>query len=107
MTDIELSAARQTAAEELARIDSALAEQAAAKRQECIAQVRELMRTHGLSMSDIGASKPAAKIKAPASNSAMYRNDDGKTWAGRGKRPTWLRDALSAGKALADFKVAA
>ena len=41
--------------------------------------------------------KPAIVVK--------FRNDAGGTWGGRGKRPTWLRDALNAGKKLEDFAV--
>ena len=43
------------------------------------------------------AAKPAAVIK--------FRNDNGGTWGGRGKRPQWLRDALNEGKQLSDFAV--
>ena len=43
------------------------------------------------------ATKPAAEAK--------FRNEAGQTWGGRGKRPQWLRDALAAGKTLADFAV--
>jgi len=37
----------------------------------------------------------------------MYRSEAGETWAGRGKRPNWLRAELIRGKTLADFKIAA
>lgn len=45
----------------------------------------------------------AAKAKGPAV--VRYRDDSGRTWVGRGKRPQWLRDALAAGKKLEDFAV--
>jgi DNA-binding protein H-NS len=44
-----------------------------------------------------GAAKSAGVVK--------YSNGAGGTWGGRGKRPTWLRDALAAGKQLSDFAV--
>ncbi len=34
-----------------------------------------------------------------------YRSPDGKTWAGRGRRPNWLARALGEGKSLDDFLV--
>ena len=46
----------------------------------------------------------AAKVvKAPVV--VKFRNDSGGTWGGRGKRPQWLRDALTGGKQLSDFLV--
>ena len=54
---------------------------------------------------------PAAPIKRRARKVAKapavvkFRNESGGTWGGRGKRPQWLRDALTAGKTLADFAV--
>ena len=47
--------------------------------------------------------KPAAKA-APAA-SALYRDEEGRTWGGRGKRPRWLHDALASGRKLEDFRV--
>ncbi len=39
--------------------------------------------------------------------SIKYRNseNDQETWTGRGRKPTWLIDALAAGKDLEDFAV--
>lgn len=36
-----------------------------------------------------------------------YSDGLGNTWGGWGKRPTWLRDALAAGRKLEDFQVGA
>ncbi|NLD54070.1 MAG: H-NS histone family protein [Burkholderiaceae bacterium] len=35
---------------------------------------------------------------------AMYRDEHGNTWSGRGRRPGWLKDALASGKTLDDLK---
>jgi DNA-binding protein H-NS len=42
-----------------------------------------------------------------ASASVKYRNtaDPSQTWAGRGKHPTWLRDAIAAGADIESFRV--
>ena len=39
--------------------------------------------------------------------SIKYRNteDNQETWTGRGRKPTWLVEALSAGKNLEDFAI--
>jgi DNA-binding protein H-NS len=85
-----------------------------------IGRIREAISVYKLSAEDLGfgskksapAGKAAAKpvkrrgakaAKAPAV--VKFRNETGGTWGGRGKRPQWLRDALAAGKTLADFAV--
>ena len=83
-----------------------------------IERIRQAITVYNLSAEDLGfgtkatgpktaaapkkragrkAAKPAAVVK--------FRNETGGTWGGRGKRPQWLRDALTAGKTLADFAV--
>lgn len=88
-----------------------------------VAQIKEIMETYGLTLSDLGptkrktrakaassvakpGSKPARKIGKKAahpSNKVLYRDEAGNTWGGRGPRPKWLRDALASGKQLQDY----
>ncbi len=86
-----------------------------------VGRIREAIEVYGLTAADLGFTTAAkggkAKASAPAKKRGRkpgapkaaavvkYRNDDGGTWGGRGKRPQWLRDALAAGKTLADFAV--
>jgi DNA-binding protein H-NS len=90
-----------------------------------VSRIREAISVYGLSAEDLGfgsqkvakaapAEKPAAPVKrrgpkatkpAKAESVVKFRNESGGTWGGRGKRPQWLRDALAAGKSLADFAV--
>ncbi|MBI3153902.1 MAG: H-NS histone family protein [Burkholderiales bacterium] len=85
-------------------------------------RIREAIAVYGLTAADLGlaaarsARAAAAKrprkagkgrragpaAKAPA---VKFRDDAGHTWGGRGPRPGWLREALAAGKSLADFAV--
>ncbi|WP_350559875.1 H-NS histone family protein [Psychrobacter sp. CAL346-MNA-CIBAN-0220] len=45
--------------------------------------------------------------KLEKKRSIKYRNTDNneETWTGRGRKPTWLVDALASGKDLEDFAV--
>jgi DNA-binding protein H-NS len=82
-----------------------------------IGRIREAITVYNLSAEDLGlAGKPkalskAAPVKRRGRKAAKpvavvkFRNESGGTWGGRGKRPQWLRDALNAGKTLADFAV--
>lgn len=86
-----------------------------------IARIREAIDHYGLSAADLGLAvkaKPGPKpnaaptkrkkrkgAAAKAAGVVKYSNGTGGTWGGRGKRPTWLRDELAAGKQLSDFAV--
>ncbi|MBB3638984.1 H-NS histone family protein [Variovorax atrisoli] len=45
-----------------------------------------------------------AATKAARRGAPKYADQAGNTWHGRGARPQWLKDALAAGKTLADFE---
>ena len=85
-----------------------------------VTRIREAISFYNLSAADLGLSGKAAtrakksakpakgrkgKAAAKAPKVVKFRNDTGGTWGGRGKRPTWLRDALLSGKQLSDFAV--
>jgi len=97
---------------------------------EVVAKIRKAIAHYGLTPQDLygksagastkadaGKSKGAAakkgraakagKAKTAANGPALvrFKDDAGNTWVGRGKRPQWLRDALTAGKKLEDFAV--
>ncbi|HEY8946277.1 MAG TPA: H-NS histone family protein [Polyangiaceae bacterium] len=46
-----------------------------------------------------------AAAKAAINGPAKYADGKGNSWSGQGRRPKWLKDALAAGNALADFAV--
>ena len=66
-------------------------------------EIENLLKSKGLQMSDItgGASKKVSSV-AP-----KYRHPENPslTWAGRGRKPAWLEEALSAGRSLEDFAI--
>jgi hypothetical protein len=51
---------------------------------------------------DFRAARAAAK--STSKGPAKYADQAGNAWAGKGRRPKWLRDALAAGMQLADFR---
>ena len=38
---------------------------------------------------------------------AKFRDKDGHTWSGRGKRPRWLTESIAAGSKIEDFRISA
>ena len=77
-------------------------------RQNAIAQVRELMATHGLSVADVSGRPKTAKVIGNGQKrkvEAKYRDKNGNAWSGRGLKPKWLTAALAVGKKIDDFAV--
>ena len=93
---------------------------------EVVAKIKDAVAHYGLTAADLGfattgaksvrvkgkgksAGKPAAKKgKGGAGKSARpakYRDDEGHTWGGMGKRPDWFKAALAAGKTTEDLLV--
>lgn len=53
--------------------------------------------------SRVSSRKPVRATPVSDSGIAMYRDTHGNTWAGKGRRPNWLIEALELGKTLEDF----
>ena len=71
-------------------IDAEIAKIRAAEQAEAVERVRNLIRVHGLQVTDVferkGATKPAARKVAP-----KYRDPaTGSLWTGRGRAPLWF-----------------
>lgn len=71
-------------------LDAQIAEQQAAARAAGIAQVRELMAAHGLTLADLAPARRRPGKSAAAPGPAVYRAPDGKTWTGKGRPPAWI-----------------
>ena len=88
-----------------AELDNAIAEIRRAERTQVIAQITALMAEHGLKPSDLLPPRHAngsAARKAPV----KFRDEGtGDVWSGRGPQPRWLRDHLSAGRQIDEFRV--
>lgn len=70
-------------------------------------------RKLGYTLAELAAAKatkkgaaPAKKGKKKAAIPPKYRNPEtGATWAGRGKHPAWLREALASGRKVEEFLI--
>ena len=71
--------------------------QIAAARPAAIAQVREMMHTLNVSPADL-------RTVLVAKRAVKFRDVDGNTWTGIGKRPKWLNARITAGAVLDEFK---
>lgn len=72
-----------------------------------IEELRTKIAEYGLTAADLKLSSRAPKASAgKASAPAKYRGPNGEAWSGgRGRKPRWVTEALSAGKSLSDFEI--
>lgn len=90
-----------------------LSQQKNNERLQAIASVKELIKLHQLSASDLGwavkksiLSKKPARIDKGISVAPKYADPaTGKTWAGRGRAPDWLAEYLSMGQKKEDYLI--
>ncbi len=69
-----------------------------------IADIKARMAEYGITSKDLGVIKNKIKKQSATSGPiARYRNAEGKTWSGRGRKPKWIVEALAAGKTLEDL----
>jgi DNA-binding protein H-NS len=74
------------------------------RRKEALAEIEEIARAKGFSLAELTGSTVARK-RSPAV--AKYANpaDPSDTWSGRGRKPRWFAEALSAGKQPDDLAI--
>ena len=94
-----------------ARVEKAIERHDKKQKTKALAVVKAKAKELGFSLDELTgakkAVKPAAKSapKKPAKAAYRHPDDASKTWAGRGARPHWLKEALESGKTLDDFKI--
>ena len=89
-------------------LEKRIAEAQNHERSAAVAQIKQLMAQHGLTLADLGGKAGAAKA-GPRKGSKVpvkYRDPaTGSAWSGRGLQPKWLQAALAQGRTLSDFAV--
>jgi DNA-binding protein H-NS len=84
------------------------------ERQGVIERMKEAVAVYDITAEELGLSrrggKGSARKNAPKNSAtrasaspAPYGDTQGNTWAGRGPRPRWLKEAVANGSKLEDF----
>lgn len=68
-----------------------------------IIEIKARMAEYGITSKDLGVIKNKIKKQPGTTSPARYRNKEGQTWSGRGRKPKWVIEALAAGKTLEDM----
>jgi DNA-binding protein H-NS len=94
------------------KVEAKITSLRAAKRDDVLAQVRELLASIGETPeSAFGAGRrrttPATtqKVGRGSVKAKFQDKETGDSWSGRGKQPIWLRERLAAGRKLEEFEV--
>ena len=74
------------------------------QRLEAIAEVEELARKKGFSLSELTQSGKS-KSRRPVAPKYAHPENPAVTWSGRGRRPKWVNEALQSGKSLDDLLI--
>lgn len=69
---------------------------------QAIEEVKQLAASKGLKLEELFAELGSSKVKGkrelgPAPVRFRHPQDSSLTWSGRGKRPNWMKDAMSKG----------
>jgi DNA-binding protein H-NS len=89
-----------------AALEQRIIEAQRAQKAQAIAQVKDLMAEHGLTVADLGSRTGVVRRGTGGKVAAKYRHPQThQTWSGRGLQPNWLKQALAGGARLEDFKV--
>jgi DNA-binding protein H-NS len=92
-----------------AALEKRIAEAQTHERSGAIAQIKQLMAEHGLTLADLGAKASKTSHAGPRKGSKVpvkFRDSaSGNAWSGRGLQPKWLQAQLAQGRKLSDFAV--
>jgi DNA-binding protein H-NS len=73
---------------------------------EAITEIRTTMERLGISIRDLGPIGDKNSAKTKKKLVFRYRGPNGEMWAGgRGRKPTWVKEALSKGHTLSEFEI--
>ena len=83
-------------------VDRAIVSFEKRKRREAQAAAEEAARKHGFSLAELTGTKPIRGLRSASASGQgpRYANPDNRnqTWSGRGRRPSWFRAHLEAGR---------
>lgn len=70
------------------------------------AEIQGLMDTYGLTADDFRSGAKTKSKKVPGDVTPKFQDPvSGGTWSGKGPRPQWLKDAVTAGKSKEEFAI--
>ncbi len=89
------------------KLNQQISELRKSERSRAIAEIHQIMATHGLTAQDLSEASKSSKTSGLTGKpvAAKFADGNGNSWSGRGLKPRWLTAALNDGKKLEDFAV--
>ncbi|QBC45853.1 H-NS histone family protein [Iodobacter fluviatilis] len=89
------------------QVAHAINEKQVSERAALIADFQQKAAANGFTLAELLPQLTSKRPYAKSASTALYANpaDKTQTWAGRGRKPTWLVEALAAGRTVEDFKI--
>ncbi|OBY24613.1 H-NS histone family protein [Leisingera sp. JC1] len=105
---IDLTGLNASELEVLAKkIEARKAEVEKEAKQNAYAEMLAVAEKHGVSFEEVIALHGGKGRKSGTKAPAKYANphDPAQTWSGRGRKPSWVHEALQAGKSIEDLEI--
>ncbi len=83
------------------RVDAAIKDFEKRRKREALVAAQKAAQDHGFSLDDILSEKSGSKGLPKYANPANPEQ----TWTGRGRQPSWVKEALAKGKSLDDLAI--
>ena len=102
---VDLNSMSRDELAELSRaIDKRIVELEQERRRQALDEMSAIAKKHGLSLNDV---MPAGKGAKRPATAPKYRHPESPevTWSGRGRRPSWVNEALEEGRSLEDLAI--
>jgi len=86
-------------------VAKAMTDYEARKRKEALNAVEAVAREKGYSLSDLTGAATSKRSKSQFPAKYRHPENPAKTWSGRGRQPTWIKEHLAANKSLDDLLI--
>lgn len=86
------------------RVSAAITDFEDRRRADASAKVEELARSLGFTLRELADTAPVRR-RSEATPKYRHPENPSITWSGRGRKPGWISDALSAGRSLDDLAI--
>jgi DNA-binding protein H-NS len=106
MADIDLSDLSLPELKKLQReVTKTIESYAARKRRDAIAAAEAAAKEKGFTLAELTGGVKKRRASAPPKY--QHPENPDLTWSGRGRRPTWFKEAIEDGRSMSDFEIGA
>ena len=68
-------------------------------------EMKRVAERYGFTLNDLVGEKQPAKTRAKGKAQFQHPTDTSKTWTGRGRKPTWIKDWEAEGRSLDELRI--